>query len=270
MSAITIIWNAYGGTLQPFKSKGCKVKMSYNRMAQVYDRLMESAPYDHWSEFTQRMVELHHPGVTQVLDLGCGTGEITLKLKDKGYKMTGVDLSEEMLAMAQQKAPVGISWLCQDMTDLKGLRGFDCVISYCDVFNYLTSEEHVQKAFRSAYEALEPSGLFLFDVHSIDHIYNHMYGQTFAEVYDDLSYIWFCDPGEREGQVVHDLTFFLESSVGAYERFDEKHVQQVYPIEKLKQWILQTGFDRVQVYSDFSTEPSEDGDRLFFVCKKES
>lgn len=241
--------------------------MNYQRLALIYDRLMAEAPYEEWVSFANEMIERYHPDVQSIVDLGCGTGEITKKLYESGYQITGVDLSEDMLAVAQQKSPSAIQWLCQDVTRLDGLKEYDCVISFCDVINYLTDELEVKNAFKHAYNALKNEGLFLFDVHSISHIQNDLYGHTFAEVYDDLSYIWFCDPGESENSVIHDLTFFVEET-GKYVRFDERHRQKGYPLATLKQWLEKTGFIIRQISADFNTYSSERGDRLFFTCQK--
>ncbi|MCA0982682.1 class I SAM-dependent methyltransferase [Halobacillus yeomjeoni] len=242
--------------------------MSYRLMAQVYDQLMADAPYDLWVAFTRQMISRFNPDVKSILDAGCGTGEITHRLDGKGFSMTGVDLSEEMLTIAQQKNPAAdIQWIHQDITRLDGFAGLDCIISYCDVMNYVTDEESVKNAFSRAYNTLNDAGLFIFDVHSIEHIQHDLYGQTFAEVYDDVSYIWFCDPGESENSVTHDLTFFVQEGE-KYQRFDEQHFQRGYTIDALKKWLSEAGFNINLISSDFSLESSSTGDRIFFVCQK--
>ncbi|MCA0970012.1 class I SAM-dependent methyltransferase [Halobacillus litoralis] len=241
--------------------------MSYQQMAQVYDRLMADAPYDQWKNFTTEMIRSYHPDTRSILDLGCGTGEITRRLRTDGYQLTGVDLSAEMLSIAEQKATDDIQWLKQDITRLEGLQHYDCVISYCDVMNYLTEESQVQAAINNAYHALNQNGLFLFDVHSKEHMEAHLMGETFAEVYDDLSYVWFCDPGEEEGSVIHDLTFFVQQE-DQYVRFDEQHEQRAYAAKDIINWIEEAGFVLKRMTADFDTQPKTDGNRLFFVCQK--
>ncbi|UOQ93801.1 methyltransferase domain-containing protein [Halobacillus shinanisalinarum] len=235
-------------------------------MAEVYDELMKDAPYDQWVSWTTYMLNTYRPEAKRLLDLGCGTGEITTRLSNQGWHMTGVDLSEEMLSIASNKDQ-SIQWLSQDITNLQGLCNFDCIVSYCDVINYITDPISLDSTFNHAFKALETNGLFLFDVHSVEHIVTDLYGQTFAEVYDDLSYVWFCDPGEKEYSIVHDLTFFIRHH-NEYRRFDEHHHQQGYELSTLKQAIKKAGFTIQQVCADFSVNPASDGDRLFFVCQK--
>lgn len=237
-------------------------------MARIYDLLMEDAPYGKWVEFTKKMVHRFKPDAQSMLDVGCGTGEITHRLQQEGFQMTGIDLSSDMLTVAQQKDPrSNIKWMHQDMTALEGLKGYDCVVSYCDVFNYLTEDYQVQRAFDSIYYSLDAGGLFMFDVHSLDHIQEDLSGATFAEVRDDLSYIWFCDPGEKLNSVVHDLTFFVQNGKN-FQRFDEVHEQRGYERKVLECWLNQTGFELLGLYSDFSEKPSSDGERWLFICRK--
>ncbi|HEY9576934.1 MAG TPA: class I SAM-dependent methyltransferase, partial [Pseudobacillus sp.] len=102
--------------------------MTYERFARVYDFLMEDAPYEKWLDFFQRHVS-KLPG-RNVLDLACGTGELTWRLAEAGWNVTGVDLSDSMLFAARQKAEakkLSIPLFQQDMRDLEGLGQFDAI-----------------------------------------------------------------------------------------------------------------------------------------------
>src|SRR5690625_5145989 len=79
-------------------------KMSYEGFAHVYDQLMAHAPYDQWISFTESILEASGKNVQKVLDLGCGTGEVALRLAEKGYDVTGVDYSTDMLSIEMAKA----------------------------------------------------------------------------------------------------------------------------------------------------------------------
>lgn len=247
--------------------------MAYGQMAFVYDLLMEHAPYENWVDFAEKMFRLMEQPVERVVDLGCGTGEITLRLAKRGYEIVGVDHSESMLALAAEKAysqQAAINWLHQDIRNLDGLHGFDAAISFCDVVNYITEPEEIGKAFKNVYDVLKPGGLFLFDVHHLPHVTEHYMGETFAEVTDEASYIWFCTPGEKSGEMYHELTFF-QLVDGKYERFDEEHHQRTFPVDFYKRSLEESGFDNINVYADFSHESyrvQEDAERIFFAASK--
>lgn len=249
--------------------------MAYQQMAYLYDHLMAHAPYDEWVAFTEKMFADSGKTMKQVADLGCGTGEITTKLAMRGYEMVGVDNSQDMLTYAEHKASISnlsIQWLHQDLIELEGVRDLDAAISYCDVLNYITNPEQLEATFQNVYDSLKVGGLFLFDVHDFDFIMGNYLNETFAEVTDEASYIWFCTPGEEPGEMYHDLTFFYSEKEN-YERFDEQHHQRTYPIEFYKEILLKSGFENIKVYADFSTIPEnidENAARIFFSATKGS
>jgi 2-polyprenyl-3-methyl-5-hydroxy-6-metoxy-1,4-benzoquinol methylase len=249
--------------------------MSYVKMADYYDRLMAEAPYDKWVEFAIFMFKTYGTDLSTVADLGCGTGRITRQLAKSGYQLYGIDASEDMLTHANMEAMeqhVAIDWIHQDLRDFQGLNDLDAAVSFCDVINYLTTEEDVKKAFRNIHQSLKPEGLFLFDVHSLQHVESNLKEQTFAEIYDDVSYVWFCEPGESEGEVLHDLTFFVLDT-DQYDRFDEQHHQRTFSVNTYQTMLQETGFECIGVFGDFSTKQdsiANSTERIFFVAKKNS
>jgi len=251
--------------------------MTYGNLAKLYDFLMKDAPYEEWVNFTESFKNSHIKNEEiKILDVGCGTGQVTWRLAERGYQMTGVDLSEDMLTEADALATeknLSIQWLKQDMTELSGLTDFDLVISYCDVVNYLTDTDKLKQAFQRIFQSLSPGGVFLFDVHDLNYVQHYMADQLFSEVYDDLAYIWFCHAGEHLGEMFHELSFFVEEN-NVYHRFDETHHQKTYPIPVYLNLLSKVGFQSIDVFSDFKTEPivnfksEELGNRIFFVCHK--
>src|SRR5699024_9649494 len=105
------------------------------------------------------------------------------------------------------------------------------------------------------------------------YVMNRMVDQLFSEVFEDLAYIWFCQPGDHEGEMFHELTFFLEED-GLYHRFDETHHQRTFPITVYLSILSEVGFKQINLYQDFQLKEITDltiapaGERLFFVCKK--
>ncbi|MBU5595321.1 class I SAM-dependent methyltransferase [Amphibacillus sp. MSJ-3] len=251
--------------------------MTYQKLAKLYDFLMEDAPYDQWVKFTELYIKKDVPAKQiKILDLGCGTGQVTCRLAEKGYQLTGVDLSEDMLVEAASHAMkdnLNIQWIKQDITQLEGLNHYDLIVSYCDVVNYITDQDKLSATFHHAYQSLSDDGVFLFDVHNMDYVENEMVDQLFSEVYDHLAYIWFCYPGKYAGEMKHELTFFIEED-GKYQRFDEFHHQRTYPLSIYLKLLTEAGFKDVELYTDFQTTPIDDltveplGERLFFACRK--
>lgn len=104
--------------------------MKYEQFALLYDELMNDVPYDKWVEFTEESLQQADMKEAKILDVACGTGNVTLPLVQKGYDLIGVDLSEEMLTVAQQKLGgegYFIPFYQQDMRELDVPGEFDCV-----------------------------------------------------------------------------------------------------------------------------------------------
>jgi ubiquinone/menaquinone biosynthesis C-methylase UbiE len=246
--------------------------MTYQHFAYIYDKLMNDVPYHLWLDyFTQRI----QPENQSILDLGCGTGALSIPLAKQGFQVTGLDLSAEMLAIADEKARsehVNIHFIQQNMTDLAELEheGFDAIICYCDSLNYILDDSDILKTLRGVYHLLKPNGLFTFDVHSIEKIDNTFVNQTFVSTEDDVSFIWNCFNGVYPHSVEHELTFFVyQQEQDLYQRFDEIHFQRTFSIDYYKQLLVEAGFSHIEITSDFQNQlASGDKERIFFSCYK--
>lgn len=247
--------------------------MSYQQFAFYYDQLMEDAPYGQWIDFFEETIQSLDAKVANVLDVGCGTGSISVRLAQKGYDVTGIDLSEDMLAMAREKsiqsnAPV--RFFQQDMTALEGLNLFDAAVIFCDSLNYIVSEEDVLNTFQSINSHLKEEGLLLFDVHSLYKIHHIFTGNTFGTNDEALTFIWQCFEGEYPDSVEHDLSFFVQDEGDRYSRFDELHIQRTFSIDVYSELLKKAGFELLKVTGDFSNDGFEPrSERIFFICRKQ-
>lgn len=246
--------------------------MNYGKFAYLYDELMTDAPYEQWVSFVLDIIKKTGNHHRQILDVGCGTGNIAIPLSKHGLQVTAVDLSEEMLFVAKEKsdaAGVNVQFFQQDMRELEGLGEFDVVISLCDCINYLNNEQEINSTFQRISHHLKKNGLFIFDVHSIHKVEEIFAGHTFAHNGEKISYIWECFAGEEEFSVDHDLSFFVENDEGLYERYDEFHKQRTYTIETYEKALKNSGFEVISITGDFSLETLEkNAERWFFVTKK--
>ncbi|MGN7399722.1 class I SAM-dependent DNA methyltransferase [Cytobacillus praedii] len=247
--------------------------MTYGKFAYLYDELMKDVPYDKWVELVKNYVSEFHVNGNKILDLACGTGELSIKFAEEGFEVTGVDLSEDMLMVAQGKAAdkeMNVQFYQQNMAELEGLGRFDVIGIFCDSLNYLQSEQEVLDTFSRVHEHLDDNGLFIFDVHSIHKIMQIFMNQTFALNDEEISYIWHSYQGEHPNSVEHDLSFFvLDQQSGQYERYDELHFQRTFPIEVYGNWLKEAGFEVLEVTADFeSVSPQTQSERIFFISRK--
>lgn len=243
--------------------------MSYGKFALVYDSLMKNAPYGDWARFVKGTLDTHAPNAKRILDVGCGTGELANRLLENDYEVVGVDLSEEMLMIAQEKTAGKIPLFMQDMRELEGLGEFDCVAILCDSLNYLDNLSEVKETFIRVKEHLVDDGIFIFDVHSVLKFKEQFNDKTYAESGEDINFIWNAWEGDEENSVIHDMSFFvLDEESGMYERFDEEHYQKTFEVEQYKAVIAESGFELLEVLGDFGTSDVKHADRVFFICYK--
>ncbi|RPI35990.1 MAG: class I SAM-dependent methyltransferase [Nitrospiraceae bacterium] len=139
---------------------------SYSR---YYNLLYRDKDYAGEAEHVHSLIQSHFPGAKTVLDLGCGTGRHDLLLAGKGYSMTGVDISEEMLAVANSQLsslssqPLSLNFFQGDIRTVRLDKTFDVVVSLFHVMSYQITNKDLTDAFATASAHLAPGGIFIFD-----------------------------------------------------------------------------------------------------------
>lgn len=243
---------------------------AYTVLAQSYDRLTADVDYEKWADYVERHFRRLKRPVRAVAELGCGTGSLTLLLARRGYDVTAVDLSPDMLSMADQKCRgLGVRFLCQDMSRLTLPRPVDAVISCLDSVNYVTRPAALRRAFQRAYRALEPGGLFLFDVKTPAAL-EGADGQTYLDEDDDLFCVWRADYSPRRRVCAYGLDLFVRRPDGGWERGGEYHEEYAYTLEELSYFLQDAGFQSIRSYGDKTmAAPKEGAQRVFFAAKKE-
>ena len=155
---------------------------SYTSLASVYDRL-NGVDYVKVADHIERQFEKFAAKKPEsVLDLACGTGSLTVELAARGYDMTGVDISEEMLSEARFKCdanrfPHKVLLVRQDMAELELYGTVDAIVCCLDSLNYLTDTGRVSRALSHIHNYLNPDGLFVFDMNT-PYKYENVYGQS--------------------------------------------------------------------------------------------
>lgn len=244
---------------------------SYERFAHVYDELQVDIPYDKYVEWV-----LQHAPCNQfpnLLDIGCGTGVLSLLFARAGYNVSGIDLSENMLSIAAERfAEVGlhVPLFCMSMDELEGFEALDVVTIAIDSLNYVVQEKAVYTTLERIYDALKDGGQLFFDVHSLYKMNDIFLDSPFTYDDGDISYVWHTEPGDFKHSVIHQMTFFVRDAVSnLYERFDEEHIQRTFPIEQYMTWLRTIGFNQVEVTADFTDDaPEYESERIFIRAVK--
>lgn len=242
----------------------------YDRFAFIYDSLMSDIAYDKYAKWVQTFAPVS--AGKQLVDIGCGTGVLSVQFAKAGYEVIGVDLSESMLTIAQNRSmqeDTAISFICQSMADLEGIDAVDIAVIAIDSINYLETFDEVKQTFKRIFNALSPGGQLFFDVHSLykmDVIYPN---GPFTYEDESVAYIWHTESGEEEHSIYHDITFFVRDELGYYERFEESHYQRTYPLESYTELLKQIGFSSVTISTSiFGEQTDEEIERYFIRAEK--
>ena len=244
----------------------------YESFAQVYDTFMDNVPYDEWAGYI--IEKLKEDGIEDglVLDLGCGTGQMTRRLRDAGYDMIGVDGSVDMLQIAREAESAcasDILYLLQDIREFELYGTVRAVISTCDTLNYITKKEDLLQVFRLVNNYLDPGGLFLFDMNTVSHYRELCADNTFAESRDDCSFIWENEYDTASGINEYDLTLFLKREDGLYERFFETHQEKAWEIEEVRQLLEEAGMEYITVKEAYTDEDVSSGTYRVLILARE-
>jgi len=243
---------------------------TYGGFAYLYDALMANAPYQEWAAYIDKVLTQYLGQNREshiVLDLACGTGNITLPLAKMGYDMIGVDISPDMLAQAQAKAADDsqkILFLSQDMRELDLYGTVDAAICVCDGINYILNEAELEEIFKRIRMFLNPGGVFIFDMNT-EYKFKEVLGdKSFAAKTKTAEYEWdnyyHADTGINEYRV----TFVT----GVGEPFIEVHHQRAYPADIICSLLQKSGFHTIDVRDGYSDSlPGDECIRAVFIAR---
>lgn len=243
---------------------------AYHALASSYDRLTWDVDYAAVVDFYWQILEREQLKPRTAVDLACGTGSVTVLLAKKGLQVTGVDMSEEMLCQASQKAmqaEVNIPLVCQRLEKLHLPRGVDLAVCALDSLDYITDPENCQKALCRAYKALNPGGCLIFDVNTPEKL-RAMDNQVFLDEDEDVYCVWRGAFDPRSNICTYGMDLFQRQG-NVWHRSWEEHREYAYSREQLVSFLKQAGFTSIEVFGDRRMEPPKETDqRIYFKARK--
>lgn len=248
--------------------------MIYDLLAGIYDEVNKDIDYVAWADFIEKIMKKDYPRDAElVLDLGCGTGSMTIELAKRGYDMTGVDLSVEMLDIARTRAyeqglGLDILWLNQDMCEFELYGTVDIIVSCLDCVNHITTPSRLKKCFSLVHNYLMPDGLFIFDINGKAKFEN-VYGQKNYVMETENSFCsWQNFYNSKTKLCDFYITLFSENEDGSYARYDDVQKEKMYTVELIKKYLKEQGLLPIGIYSDFEFGAATDEDERIYVVAR--
>lgn len=235
---------------------------------------MDNVPYEEWADYLQGLLMEYGIRDGLVLDLGCGTGNMTECLAERGYDMIGVDASEEMLGIAMEKkgrSGQDILYLLQDMCSFELYGTVRAVVSVCDSLNYIIDEDDLTGTFRLVNNYLDPGGIFIFDFNT-EYKYREILGdRVIAEEREECSFIWDNYYDGEQGMNEYELTLFIRERADEplYRKYQEIHLQKAYALETIRRALERAGLTYIAAYDAYTPDaPGEESERICVVAKE--
>ncbi|MBE5793564.1 MAG: class I SAM-dependent methyltransferase [Clostridiales bacterium] len=243
----------------------------YAAFASVYDRLMADVDYKAWAAFYHALMERYGLTRGKVCECACGTGSLTIPLARLGYQMTGVDLSQDMLFEASQKARkegVGIPFVKQDMRQLRLHRHMDAVLCTNDGLNYLKDGEEMLQFFRCAYDTLRDGGVLGLDL-STPYKLEHVLGNHFiGDETEDIAYLWQNKYHPAHKYVELNLAIFVRQQDETYVRIGEYQKQYAHDAVEIFDLLKTVGFEKIGLFADKRMEAPKDHENRWFIAAR--
>ena len=243
---------------------------AYKALAASYDRLTNDVDYEGVVTFYNQILQREGVRPRTAVDLACGTGSVAMILAKQGLQVTAVDLSEDMLTVASQKAAELENpprFVCQPLQALQLPRGVDFAVCALDSLDYITAPAECAQAIKRVYKALNPGGIFIFDVNTPEKL-RAMDGQVFLDEDDDVYCVWRGEFDEETNICSYGMDLFQREGECWYRSFEE-HREYAYSQEQLTVFLKEAGFTHIEVFADRRFESPQAGEqRIYFKARK--
>lgn len=238
----------------------------YKRFSDYYDLLTFDIDYEGYANNIFKLLEGMGIKKGNLLEIACGTGNLTESLAKGDFKILAFDNSVDMLNKAFPKLVDldNVTLVMQDMFDFDySSFDYDGVICLLDVINYIIDEGDLKEFFKKVHGGLKDGGVFIFDINSEDKLKRVLANNSFIYEKDNIFYTW---ENTMEGDLVNFyLNFFIEGEDGLYTRVEESQTERYYSIEQIRLALEKVGFKDISFMDEDSGEDLGPGSQRILV-----
>lgn len=210
------------------------------------------------------------PDGAKILDLCCGTGQLAKVLTEKGYKVTGIDGSAEMLRYAKINAP-DAEFITEDARTFKLPSEYDAVFSTFDSLNHILKAAELLRAFKNTYRYLVSGEIFIFDLNTERNFETNWKNLKMIRETPDYFYAVHSDYNPEKRRAPWRCTIFQHKGKG-WQRSDVFLEETFYPIEQVKSLLKRAGFTNIKTYAASRErglhKPNRGSIKIFYYAMK--
>ena len=239
-------------------------------LAKYYDVMRQYRDYDRECNFVDNLIKRNAPGTKKVLDICCGTGEHAIRMSRLGYEVTGVDQSQDMLEIAEDKAKAlgpSINFICKDIFSFDVNRKFETAYCLGYTFLYMITDFEVKTFLRVVRDSLTPGGLFIVDFINGVSLAKDFDKDEFTYHHEDTTIRqhdrWSLDSSKRVKHL--DFKYEIIDSDDRVQNISAEENLRIFYENEVKSLLSGNDFTNVESYGDYSLERSSPDDPYIVI-----
>lgn len=248
---------------------------TYDKFLKYYDEIVRgiNSPIEDEVEFlVEDVIKEYKPETKTILETACGTWVVAKELVEKGYKLTGLDINENMLEKSQENlSPQGekgskVELILWDMTNFDLERSFDAILCNYNSICHLLKWEQWQAFFDMANKHLEKDWLLVFDINTIFEFENIT--REFAQFYTFDEDTVCLEMFKKSWYYEWLVKIYEKAADGRYDLITEVVRENSFPISKIEKELKAKGFKILEKVDYHYWDVTAQSERVYFICKK--